>query len=325
MDEIVKFIFDSIVWIIVPIATFGVACSILALIGICWYETRELADSRITVQGSRPALWTMVHDGDSGDNLVPPRVFWGIDITMNHLRERVSALFKAANITKRDGEPKEDSVLPQLEDLHALTIHNEQNRNCAAVLNTIISVLLILGILGTLTGIHTIIQSDVDPQRIGEALVPSALAVGSTIILIALRGVYLYYAHQYVKRLDWLTVTLFFPRFRPRRKDNESIKHTTGEIEELVKSHSNMSREESGNYAAGMKEKMQEVTEEVTTLLHSITEAKKKNAAPHEKSNTTPWGFKEDPDTLPSATTTAENICTKVRATTEKLIKSIKS
>ena len=158
----------------------------------------------------------------------------------NHLGLRIKTLEKAAKKNEDAEHNKKGhikrAVIPELTDMHELTLHNETGRFCTSTMNTIISCLLICGILGTLLGVHIVIkevQKD-GIAAIGElpnALMPSMLAVGFTIVLIILRGIYLAQVEQYVSQLDRFTLERLLPIFTPRKED---LQRSASELQELT-------------------------------------------------------------------------------------------
>lgn len=167
----------------------------------------------------------------------------------NHLGLRMEALKKAEEETKSATASEEERtfkspVFPSLSDMHELTLHNETSRLCATSMNTIISGLLICGILGTLMGVHIVIN---DIQKNGlraihylpQALKPSMWAVGCTIFLIILRGIYTAAVLRYVSALDRFTLEKLLPVYSTIERQesaHEKKLHTlSGNIAQLEK------------------------------------------------------------------------------------------
>lgn len=109
--------------------------------------------------------------------------------------------------------------IPSLHDLHTLTQQDEMSRPSFGTLRTITSFLLILGILGTLTGVHRVVGENssavIEISRLGTALKPSMWAVSFTILLMWLRGYYVACLNTYLEKLDLYTVTEIIPRLQP--------------------------------------------------------------------------------------------------------------
>ena len=72
---------------------------------------------------------------------------------------------------------------PQVQDLHRMTSQLVYTRTMPTVLRVITSILLIIGICGTLIGVHGVLDTGyaVDITRMPEALEPSKWAVASTV------------------------------------------------------------------------------------------------------------------------------------------------
>lgn len=105
--------------------------------------------------------------------------------------------------------------LPSAGDLREMTLQSELSGVAPSSLNTIVSFLLILGIFGTMSGVHDVLHDlglD-DIQNMKPALRPSVVAIIFTVILITLRAVYAALLDHYLILLDKWTAEL-----RSRRK-----------------------------------------------------------------------------------------------------------
>lgn len=112
---------------------------------------------------------------------------------------------------------EQEQTLPSLRDLHDITLHDELSQTDSSWVNIIISILLILGILGTLMGVHDVLAMrggiTEGINELSPALQPSALAVLNTVLLLILRAIYLAKMHTYVRHLDELTLHVLLPIF----------------------------------------------------------------------------------------------------------------
>ncbi len=127
--------------------------------------------------------------------------------------------------------------LPSLSDLRALTYAAEAARRPVWMLRVVFSSLLIIGILGTLVGVHAsidVINEDINKEKLPVAFIPSALAVAFTVLLIICRGIYRKKIDEYIGHLDRHTVSFYFPFFRPA----ENIAVQLQEIKETLASFS---------------------------------------------------------------------------------------
>lgn len=149
-----------------------------------------------------------------------------------HHCERLHAILKAAF---PDGKPVAN--FPSLSNLSLLTQAAEQSRRSVWILNTITSTLLIVGILGTLYGVHEAlpesVEQRIDMVQVKAALLPSAIAVACTIVLIILRAFYRHAVNRHLGRLDRHTLRIYFPLFRQDEISEQRFKQLANEVAEL--------------------------------------------------------------------------------------------
>lgn len=130
--------------------------------------------------------------------------------------------------------------LPQLHDLRELAMQDEMSRFSVATLRTIISFLLIVGIFGTLYGVHSVIGkwgynlSAIEVKDLTPALEPSMLAVISTVLLMWLRGGYFYLLQSYLLKLDQMTMEKLLPRLQPESQTQGSHRTIDDNIERFA-------------------------------------------------------------------------------------------
>lgn len=124
-----------------------------------------------------------------------------------------------------------EKKLPAMADLHEITLQRELSHWDSAGLNTIISFLLILGIMGTLTGVHDVLTGNDVPQVsaddinlsvLAPALSPSALAVFGTVVLMICRALYLRLVDSYLGVLDEVTMKYILPCLSPQKTQSAS-------------------------------------------------------------------------------------------------------
>ena len=134
-------------------------------------------------------------------------------------------------------EEQKSGYMPTLDELHALTLLAEHNRHPVRVLNTITSIFLIMGILGTLYGVHEslpfVAAERIELKDVADALLPSAFAVICTIILIILRSLYRHKVNLLLGRLDRHTLRFYFPLFRLDELNEQTIKELDNGVTEL--------------------------------------------------------------------------------------------
>lgn len=138
-----------------------------------------------------------------------------------HFKERVRSLVDTQNQAER---AHVDIDLPSIGDLGNLTDLAEQSSPGVVGLNVTISFLLILGILGTLQGIHgnmSDTDSIQDLSELGPALLPSAFAVGITVILMVTKGIYQYKRSHYMADLNRFTLLHLIPHLQRDGNDDE--------------------------------------------------------------------------------------------------------
>ncbi len=109
---------------------------------------------------------------------------------------------------------------PHMNDLHNLTEQAIMSSQSATILRIATSVLLIIGICGTLWGVHAVLGQTADLAEIpmdkfAQSLLPSAIAVLFTIILLTVRGVYLMAADRFLYKLDRETMVRWLPALIP--------------------------------------------------------------------------------------------------------------
>ncbi len=115
-----------------------------------------------------------------------------------------------------------EKKLPAMADLHEITLQRELSHWDSAGLNTIISFLLILGIMGTLTGVHKVLADDIKVSVLAQALSPSALAVFGTVVLMICRALYLRLVDSYLGVLDEVTMKYILPCLSSQKTQSAS-------------------------------------------------------------------------------------------------------
>lgn len=108
--------------------------------------------------------------------------------------------------------------IPSLQDLHALTIQHERGFISSAFFRALAPGILVLGILGTLVGVHyrlPLLEESGNITSLAGALVPGALAVFFTVVVMILRGIYNKKLSRFLSEFDEYTLTQLLPFFRP--------------------------------------------------------------------------------------------------------------
>lgn len=125
---------------------------------------------------------------------------------------------------------------PTLTDLHELTQQQERGEFTTALFRALTPSMLVIGILGTLLGVHNqlgLFAADGGIEQLVSALGPGIMAVLGTIICIVLRGVYNNRYAAYTTQLDEFTLKHLLPFFRPKgelQADVETFKDTMEDI-----------------------------------------------------------------------------------------------
>lgn len=133
----------------------------------------------------------------------------GSDVRL-HFEERL--LYLMQPLLKSDGK---DESLPSLSDLEQLTVLAEMRRPSVSLLNILNASLLILGIFGTLYGIHFSLDSTSalhDLKLLDNALMPGMLAVAFTVVLGIIKGIYLCLFRRYLYDINTYTIGVLYPK-----------------------------------------------------------------------------------------------------------------
>lgn len=112
---------------------------------------------------------------------------------------------------------------PSLSDLHELTMQRERGGLATATFRAISPAILVLGILGTLLGVHNKLDevgSLNDISALADALIPGALAVFFTVLVMFCRGwVYNKELAKFVSEFDEFTLKKMLPFFQPESQE----------------------------------------------------------------------------------------------------------
>lgn len=134
---------------------------------------------------------------------------------------------------------------PPLEDLHELTIQREQGGIATAMFRMLSPSILVLGILGTLLGVHQ--QLDFVEEKgatvLTQALLPGALAVLSTVVVMGYRGKYNRLLSRFIADFNEYTLRRLLPVFRPisqKQADIENVFNAIKKVQSLQNSIAEM-------------------------------------------------------------------------------------
>lgn len=128
------------------------------------------------------------------------------------------------------------SGLPSLNDLHRLSARQLSTGWAASLLRLLSSVLLIIGICGTLWGVHSALSGSESHilRNLPNALEPSKWAVLSTVFLLSLRAYYERCAEKLLCRMDKLTMT----RLMPCLQQGDTFERTLNDFSHDIKAFS---------------------------------------------------------------------------------------
>ncbi|MBQ1959895.1 MAG: hypothetical protein II349_00015 [Akkermansia sp.] len=116
--------------------------------------------------------------------------------------------------------------LPALEDLRELTMQRERGGLSTSAFRLLAPSILVCGILGTLVGVHSCLVGGERGNEIitvlADALLPGALAVGITVVVMSIRGIYNSRWAHFVSGFDEYTLRQLLPLFRPSTSQVET-------------------------------------------------------------------------------------------------------
>ena len=134
------------------------------------------------------------------------------------LYQRLEIIFSSIDVNENTN--RRERILPRLSDMHDISLHAELSKIDSAWVSAILSFLLIMGILGTLTGVHGVLkEQEINLTHLADALLPSAFAVFGTIFLMIGRAVYMNRVMYCLTMLDELTIQVILPVLTREAKD----------------------------------------------------------------------------------------------------------
>lgn len=139
---------------------------------------------------------------------------------------------------------------PALNEIHVLVARRERTKIAVRLSGGIAALLLVIGIAGTLVSVKPVLENfvfkssvpkaaqatlegglvsvveNVDlinrlMQNLGEAFMPSLVALIATVVVAIFRGVYTLGLHRYTLELDRFAIRTVMPHFRPRSVSDE--------------------------------------------------------------------------------------------------------
>lgn len=229
MNEILKNVSDLVLPGIFFFTGLGVLCAICAIYGV-YRDASRLEKCKIDFSADDQNFDERKKQLDDyiqllrNDKEKPARVGEGklLQLRLETISDAVDA--------------QSTKLMPSLHDLHSLSEQDEMSRRPSCWLRTITSFLLIMGILGTLTGVHKVLEhGNPNIPELGNALQPSMYAVFFTIILMWLRGWYVAKLDGYLEKLDLFTMTKLMPFLQPVTDVHATTMDLNKNLDELKK------------------------------------------------------------------------------------------
>lgn len=128
---------------------------------------------------------------------------------------------------------------PALNEIHVLVARRERTKLAVRLSGGIVALLLVIGIAGTLVSVKPVLgnfdfnnngpvgvaeNKDLIKrlmESLGDAFMPSLVALISTVVVATFRGVYTLGLHRYTLELDRFAIRTVMPHFRPRSVSDE--------------------------------------------------------------------------------------------------------
>lgn len=174
-----------------------------------------------------------------------------------------------------------------LTELHVLVARRERARGSARLSAGIAGLLLVVGIVGTLSSVHPVLKafqfkvsSSGELQEVaqstalvnslvnnlGDAFWPSLIALGGTVFVVFCRGCYALSLHQFTLQLDRFAISSLIPRYRP-----SSISQEYKGVKQILSSLSEgISRREEG--FGSVVTELQKLVAGITPAVESLHE-----------------------------------------------------
>jgi hypothetical protein len=178
-----------------------------------------------------------------------------------------------------------------LTELHTLVARRERSSLPAKFSSGVAALLLIIGIVGTLSSVKPILKAfqfkvsaDGELQsaaestelinsllnNLGEAFLPSLVALVFTVFVVCFRGLYLNVLHQFSLELDRFAIGTILPQYRPPSISDEyrEVRKTLGSLAESI-----FQREEGFSKVVGELRALSEGLHPVIMALENTTTA----------------------------------------------------
>lgn len=202
--------------------------------GVCWVIClcKTLREKSALNQAKQD--WGSICAGNSGGDIYAD------------IRKRAEEKLPAATLVKSRVidicewyQKNSQDETPQLQDLHRNSFSKMENAGPAFILRALTSVLLIVGICGTLWCVHTCLaggnQVLNNLSLLGNALNPSKWAISFTIVLLILRGIYRLRVSRLLWHLDNFTIKRIIPDLQQRGDISQTLDQLINSLNEVKK------------------------------------------------------------------------------------------
>ena len=112
---------------------------------------------------------------------------------------------------------------PELSDLHELTMQRERSSIATSMFRALAPCILVIGILGTLLGVHNKldeVSGEPGISALTDALIPGALAVFFTVLVMVFRGYYNRKLSEFISAFDEYTLNTLLILFQPESQSS---------------------------------------------------------------------------------------------------------
>lgn len=162
--------------------------------------------------------FTLLYGREHDSKSLQKRLCQNSLLNTSYVSERLAAIISAVS------DKNHVRKAPSLNDLHELTLQREQGGKSVGFFRAVTPSILVLGILGTLVGVHNKLDDLNDIRHLSTlatALLPGILAVVTTIIMIVLRGLYNKNWSKFITDLDDLTLKKILPYFQQQETNDQ--------------------------------------------------------------------------------------------------------
>lgn len=214
---------------ILALGMIGCGCTILRAISNLQKENEALTGCKNFIKTLEKNKQSKKHD----DGFKAFTLLYGREHDSNSLQKLLcqNSLLKTSYVSERlaaiisaVSDKNHVRKAPSLNDLHELTLQREQGGKSVGFFRAVTPSILVLGILGTLVGVHNKLDDLNDIRHLSTlatALLPGIMAVVTTIIMIVLRGWYNKNWSEFITKLDNLTLEKILPYFQQQETNDQ--------------------------------------------------------------------------------------------------------